>query len=346
MTEKAELGFDVERLAAYLRDALPELQDNLTAMTKIGGGQSNPTYKMRFGDLDVVLRKQPRGDLLPSAHAVDREYRVQKALAATDVPVPKMLHLCEDRTVIGSLFYVMEALDGRVFHDSLIPGVSPKERAAIYDSMNDTLVKLHKVDWRAIGLDGFGKTGHYFERQIRRWTRQWHASKTRDIPEIDRLIAWLPNNRAQDDETTIVHGDYRLGNLMFHPEQPEVIAILDWELSTLGHPLADLAFNGMLWHATPDMYVGIAGHDLPTLGIPSLEDYVGRYCRNAGRNDGIETFHLAFSMFRFAVIFEGIAKRALQGNATAENAEDVGRLSESYAKLAWSLVEKGDELRP
>ncbi len=341
MTDETGPDFDIDRLSAYLLDALPELDGVLADAVKIGGGQSNPTYRMRFGDREVVLRKQPPGELLPSAHAVDREYRVQKALAETEVPVPAMLHLCENREVIGTLFYVMEALDGRVFHDSLVPGVSSEERASIYGSMNDTLAKLHKVDWQAIGLEGFGKPGSYFERQIRRWTRQWESSKTREIPEIDRLIAWLPENSASDDETTIVHGDYRLGNLMFHPGRPEVIAILDWELSTLGHPLADLAFNGMLWHATPDMYVGIAGHDLEALGIPSLEDYVARYCRSVGRQDGIETFHLAFSMFRFAVIFEGIAKRALQGNAAADNAEDVGRLSEAYAKLAWSLVEKG-----
>jgi aminoglycoside phosphotransferase (APT) family kinase protein len=340
VTADKGVDFDLTRLGGYLRAALPELDGDLAEIVKIGGGQSNPTYRLRFGDREVVLRKQPGGELLPSAHAVDREYRVQKALADTDVPVPAMLHLCEDRAVIGTLFYVMEALDGRVFHDSLLPGVAADERAAIYSSMNDTLARLHRVDWRAVGLDGFGKTGGYFERQIRRWTRQWEASKTREIPEIDRLIAWLPDNLASDDETTIVHGDYRLGNLMFHPERPDVIAILDWELSTLGHPLADLAFNGMLWHATPDMYVGIAGHDLAALGIPSLDDYVERYCRTVGRTDGIEVFHLAFSMFRFAVIFEGIAKRALQGNAAADNAEEVGRLSVAYAKLAWSLVEK------
>jgi aminoglycoside phosphotransferase (APT) family kinase protein len=341
VTIEAETDFDLGRLEAYLSGVLSDHSGPLRNVDKIGGGQSNPTYRLTLGDRDVVLRKQPAGELLPSAHAVDREYRVQKALASTDVPVPAMLHLCEDRDVIGTLFYVMEALDGRVFHDSLLPGVEPKERAAIYASMNDVLAKLHMVDWRALGLEGFGKTGSYFERQIRRWTRQWEASKTREIPEIDRLIDWLPAHREADEETTIVHGDYRLGNLMFHPEQPEVIAILDWELSTLGHPLADLAFNGMLWHATPDMYVGIAGNDLEALGIPSLDDYVARYCQKTGRADGITTFHLAFSMFRFAVIFEGIAKRAMLGNATAENAEEVGRLSEAYAKLAWSLVEEG-----
>lgn len=339
MTDDAGADFEIGRLEDYLGKALPELGGRLRSVKKIGGGQSNPTYRLGFEDRDVVLRKQPSGDLLPSAHAVDREYRVQKALASSDVPVPSMLHLCEDRGVIGTLFYVMEALDGRVFHDSLVPGVSPEERAAIYASMNDTLARLHKVDWQAAGLQGFGKPGNYFERQIRRWTRQWETSKTREIPEIDRLIAWLPEHVDPSDETTIVHGDYRLGNLMFHPDRPEVIAILDWELSTLGHPLADLAFNGMLWHASPDMYVGIAGHDLQALGIPDLDDYVSRYCRTVGRANGITAFHLAFSMFRFAVIFEGIAKRAQLGNAASDNAEDVGRLSEAYARLAWSLVE-------
>ncbi len=340
MIDDADIDFDLGRMETYLSEALPELGGGLRDVEKIGGGQSNPTFRLSFGDRDVVLRKQPAGDLLPSAHAVDREYRVQKALASTDVPVPAMLHLCEDRAVIGTLFYVMEALEGRVFHDSLLPGMPSEERATIYASMNDTLARLHKVDWQAVGLEGFGKPGNYFERQIARWTRQWEASKTKDIPAIDRLIAWLPEHLDRSDETTIVHGDYRLGNLMFHPDKPEVIAILDWELSTLGHPLADLAFNGMLWHATPDMYVGIAGHDLEALGIPSLDDYVSRYCRTAGRSDGIGVFHLAFSMFRFAVIFEGIAKRAELGNASAGNAEEIGRLSEAYANLAWSLVEQ------
>ncbi|MEM7043004.1 MAG: phosphotransferase family protein [Pseudomonadota bacterium] len=341
MTVEAGVDVDARRLQDYLGEVLPELKGGLRKIIKIGGGQSNPTYRLSYGDRDVVLRKQPPGDLLPSAHAVDREYHVQRALAGTDVPVPAMLHLCEDREVIGTLFYVMEALDGRVFHDSLLPGLSAEERSHIYVAMNDALAKLHLVDWKAAGLEGFGRPGGYFERQIARWSRQWESSKTRDIPDIERLIAWLPDHIEGGDETTIVHGDYRLGNLMFHQERPEVIAILDWELSTLGHPLADLAFNGMLWHATPDMYVGIAGHDLATLGIPSLESYVQRYCRTVGRSDCITIFHLAFSMFRFAVIFEGIAKRALQGNAASDDAEDVGRLSEAYARLAWSLVEKG-----
>jgi len=344
LSEQSGSDIDLGRLEAYFQGAVPRLHGDIRGISRIGGGQSNPTFRLTIGDRDVVLRKQPAGELLPSAHAVDREYRVQQALAGTDVPVPAMLHLCEDRAVIGTLFYVMEALEGRVFHDCLLPDASADERSRIYASMNDTLAKLHKVDWRAARLEGFGKPGNYFERQIRRWTRQWESSKTRDIPEIDRLIDWLPEHVDGSEETTIVHGDYRLGNLMFHAEKPEVIAILDWELSTLGHPLADLAFNSMLWHATPEMYVGIAGHDLRALGIPRLKAYVQRYCRTTGRADGIETFHLAFSMFRFAVIFEGIASRSRQGNAAGDNAEDVGRLSEAYAKLAWSLVEK-DEIQ-
>ncbi len=210
----------------------------------------------------MILRKQPAGELLPSAHAVDREFRVQSALAATDVPVPRMLHLCEDRAVIGTLFYLMEALDGRVVHDSAIPNATPAERAAMYDAMNDVLARLHKVDWRAVGLEGFGKPGNYFARQIARWTRAWHASKTREIPELDRLAEWLPAHVPPgDDETAIVHGDFRLGNLMFHPREPRVIALLDWELSTLGHPLADLAYNCLLWHSSRAMYYGIEDVD-------------------------------------------------------------------------------------
>jgi aminoglycoside phosphotransferase (APT) family kinase protein len=335
---RADLDFDPARLEPYLKAQLPELSGPMTA-ERIGGGQSNPTYWLRFGERAAVLRKQPAGELLPSAHAVDREHRVMAALAATAVPVPKMLHFCGDRSVIGTLFYVMEALDGRVIHDSSIPGVSPAGRAAMYDSMNDVLARLHQVDWQAVGLEGFGRPGNYFARQISRWTRQWHASKTREIPEIDQLIAWLPANLpAGDDETTIVHGDFRLGNLMFHPREPRVIAILDWELSTLGHPLADLAHNCLLWHATRAMYYGVEDLDQAALGIPAEADYVRRYCARTGRQDGITAFHLAFAMFRFAVIFEGIAQRARIGTAAAADAEKVGRLSVDYAERAYALI--------
>ena len=331
--------FDPARLQGYLKARLPGLEGAMS-VEAIGGGQSNPTFFLRFRSGDVVLRKQPSGELLPSAHAVDREYRVQKALGASGVPVPRMLHSCEDRAVIGTLFYVMEALDGRVTQNSAIPDVSPDERAAMYDSMNDVLARLHRVDWRSVGLEGFGRPGSYFERQINRWTRQWQASKTREIPEIERLIAWLPANLpAGDDETTIVHGDFRVGNLMFHPEEPRVIALLDWELSTLGHPLADLAFNCVLYHSTQEAYGGVLGLDLDALGIPGEDAYVRRYCERTGREDGITAFHLAFAMFRFAVIFEGIAKRARIGTAASADAERVGRLSGFFARRACELID-------
>jgi aminoglycoside phosphotransferase (APT) family kinase protein len=329
--------FEPNRLEGYLKARLPGLEGPMTVL-RIGGGQSNPTYRLKFPSRDVILRKQPSGELLPSAHAVDREFRVQRALAATDVPVPRMLHLCEDRAVIGTLFYVMAALDGRVVHDSAIPGATPAERAAMYDAMNDVLARLHQVDWRAVGLESFGKPGNYFARQIARWTRAWHASKTREIPELDRLAAWLPEHVPAGDETAIVHGDFRLGNLMFHPSEPKVIALLDWELSTLGHPLADLAFNCLLWHSSRAMYYGIEDVDHAALGIPSQDAYVARYCERTGRSEGISPFHLAFACFRFAVIFEGIARRAQIGTAAGADAEQVGRLSVDYARRGWALV--------
>jgi aminoglycoside phosphotransferase (APT) family kinase protein len=332
------LDFDPDRLEPYLKARLPDLRGPMSVQ-RIGGGQSNPTYRLKFGSRDVILRKQPSGELLPSAHAVDREFRVQQALGRTDVPVPRMLHLCEDRAIIGTLFYVMEALDGRVIHDSSIPGAAPDERAALYDAMNDVLARLHRVDWRAVGLEGFGKPGNYFARQVARWTRAWHASKTREIPQLDRLVEWLPAHVPADDETTIVHGDFRLGNLMFHRSEPRVIALLDWELSTLGHPLADLAFNCLLWYSTPAMYYGIEGLDHAKLGIPSQDDYVARYCERTGRAAGITNFHLAFACFRFAVIFEGIAKRAEIGTAAGADAAQVGRLSVDYARRGWALAQ-------
>ena len=332
------LDFDPERLADYLRARLPELRGAMTVLP-ITGGQSNPTCRLRFPGRDLILRKQPAGELLPSAHAVDREFRVQSALAGSGVPVPRMEHFCDDRQVIGTLFYVMEALDGRVVNDPALPGFDPAERAAVYDSMNDVLARLHLVDWQAIGLEGFGRPGSYFARQINRWTRQWYASKTREIPEIERLIAWLPEHLPPGDETTIVHGDYRLGNLMLHPTEPRVIALLDWELSTLGHPLADLAYNCVLYHAASEEYGGVLGLDLEALGVPSQQDYVARYCARTGRPDGITPFHLAFSMFRFAVIFEGIAARARAGIAASADAEEVGKLSIVYARRACALID-------
>jgi aminoglycoside phosphotransferase (APT) family kinase protein len=334
----AGLDFDPDRLAGYLKARLPGLGGAM-AVLPIAGGQSNPTFRLRFAGRDLILRKQPAGELLPSAHAVDREFRIQQALAGSGVPVPRMEHLCDDRAVIGTLFYVMEALDGRVLRDPALPGLEPFERAAIYDSMNEVLARLHMLDWQALGLEGFGRPGNYFARQINRWTRQWYASKTREIPEIERLIAWLPEHVPAGDETRIVHGDYRLGNLMLHSQEPRVIALLDWELSTLGHPLADLAYNCVPYHSAAEDYGGVLGLDLEALGVPSEQAYVARYCARTGRADSITPFHLAFAMFRFAVIFEGIAARARAGIAAAANAEEVGKLSIVYAKRACALIE-------
>jgi aminoglycoside phosphotransferase (APT) family kinase protein len=336
MTEirPAALPFDSARLRNYLRDRLPASAGDMH-LEAIGGGQSNPTYFVSFdAGGRYVLRKQPPGKLLPSAHAVDREYRVMTALYETEVPVPRTLLFCDDRGIVGTPFYVMERLEGRIFHDSAIPGVGREERAALWDAMNQTLVRLHQVDWQAIGLADYGKPGNYFTRQVGRWTRQYQTSKTREIPDIERLGAWLADNIPPGDDTTIAHGDYRLGNLMFHPTEPRVIAVLDWELSTLGHPLADLGYNCMIWNLQPDQYGGILGLDHRALGIPSQEEYAQTYCQRAGRSDRMLPFHVAFSLFRFAVILEGVAARAAQGNAAAANAEAVGALSADLAAQA------------
>jgi len=341
MTEipPAALPFDSTRLRNYLHDHLPVAAGGMH-LEAIGGGQSNPTYFVTFdGGGRYVLRKQPPGELLPSAHAVDREYRVMTALYGTEVPVPRTLLFCDDRGIVGTPFYVMERLDGRIFHNSEIPKVGREERAALYDAMNQTLVRLHQVDWRAVGLADYGKPGNYFARQVARWTRQYQTSKTRDIPDIERLAAWLPDNIPPGDDTTIAHGDYRLGNIMFHPTEPRVIAVLDWELSTLGHPLADLGYNGMIWNLQPHQYGGIMGLDHQALGIPTQEDYAQAYCRRAGRSDRLLPFHVAFSLFRFAVILEGIAVRAAQGNAAAANAGEVGALSTELAAQAVKVAE-------
>jgi aminoglycoside phosphotransferase (APT) family kinase protein len=309
------------------------------ALERIGGGQSNPTFFVDYGNRRLVLRKQPAGEILPSAHAVDREYRVMKALGSTDVPVPPALLFCAEREVVGTPFYVMERVEGRVFHDSALPGVMPNDRRAMYLSMAETLARLHKVDWAKAGLSDYGRHSDYFARQISRFTKQWTLSRTREIPEIDTLVAWLPAHIESDDETTISHGDFRLGNLMFHPGEPRVVAVLDWELSTLGHPLADVAWSCLAWHTPPECYGGILGLELGALGIPTQAEYLERYYAMTGRDDGLKPFHLVFALFRFAVILEGIAARAKAGNAAAENAAEVGDLSLAFARRAVELIE-------
>jgi len=330
-------GFDVAALDAHLKREIAGL-DGTPRLAAIAGGQSNPTFFVDYDDRALVLRKQPAGELLPSAHAVDREYRIMSALAGTGVPVPPTLLYCADRTVIGTPFYVMEKVEGRVFHDCTLPGVEPQERRAMYGAMARTLAAFHNVDVAAVGLADFGKPGNYFARQIGRWTRQWELSKTRADANIDHLVAWLPAHIPADDTTSLVHGDYRIGNLMFHPTRPEVVAVLDWELSTLGHPLADLAHCAMAWVSKPDEYGGIAGLDLDALGIPDRAAFVAEYSAVARHGQPLTDFHMAFALFRWAVIFEGIAARAKAGNANSANAADTGRLAAAFAARAAALA--------
>jgi aminoglycoside phosphotransferase (APT) family kinase protein len=333
------MDFEPERLEDFLKGAIGGLQGKMQ-LERIGGGQSNPTYFVSFDTRAMVLRKQPVASLLPSAHAVDREYRVMRALAATDVPVPTTLLFHAERDIVGTPFYMMDRLQGRVFPQYALPGMQAPERHAIYLAMADTMARLHKVDWASIGLGDYGRQGSYFTRQIARWTRQWQMSKTAENADMERLVDWLQKNIPDEAETTISHGDFRLGNLMFHPTEPRVVGVLDWELSTLGHPLADLAFNCIAYHTLPAEYGGIRGLDLEALGIPPEAEYLQHYYRQSGRSDGVTPFHMAFALFRLAVIFEGIAARALNGNAVAENAAEVGQLSRVFAARAAEVLEE------
>jgi len=333
----ADIEFAPERLDSHLRRALPELEGPMR-LARIGGGQSNPTFFVDFDNRALVLRKQPPGALLPSAHAVDREYRVLRALAGSAVPVPRTVLYCDDRAVIGTPFYVMDKLEGRVLSNYALPGIAPAERRAYYFAMAETLARLHAVDWAAAGLADYGRPGNFFQRQIARWTRQWEASRTRDDAHIDRLIEWLPANIPPDDQTTIAHGDFRFGNLMFHPTEPRVIAVLDWELSTLGHPLADVAYNCMAWHTGADEFEGMRGIDLAAEGIPTQAEYVAHYRRAGGCAEPMTNFHMAFSLFRFAVILEGIAARAKSGSAAAQDAQQVGAQAAGFARRAAALI--------
>jgi aminoglycoside phosphotransferase (APT) family kinase protein len=312
-------------------------------LVKFSGGQSNPTYRLTAASGTYVLRRQPPGRLLQSAHAVDREYRVMQALAGTAVPVPRVYNLCEDRDVIGSMFYVMAFVGGRIFWRAALPELdSPGQRAAVYDEMNRVLAALHSVDPAEVGLEDYGKPGNYFARQLTRWTGQYRASELRNIPAMEELIAWLQRNQPPDDgRVALVHGDYRLDNLVFHPSEPRIMAVLDWELSTLGHPFADLAYQCMQLRmpaeqaATP----GLAGLDRASLGIPSEAEYVARYCQRTGI-DGIDnwTFCLAFSFFRLAAILQGVAKRAVDGNASNTRADELGRWVEPLARMALEVI--------
>jgi len=331
--------FSTARLEAYLRDHVEGFSGSLE-VEQFKGGQSNPTYRLSAGGKKYVLRRKPPGQLLPSAHAVDREYKVITALAKADVPVPRTYCLCTDEDVVGTWFYVMECVEGRIFWESQLPGLAPAERGAIYDAMNDVIARIHTADYVAIGLGDFGKPGNYFERQIARWSKQYKASETETIEAMDNLITWLPAHIPPGDDVSVVHGDYRLDNMIFHPTEPRVLAVLDWELSTLGNPLGDFSYHLMPWRLAPDVFRGFAGVDLAGLGIPSEQEYVAAYCRRTGR-DGIPNldFYMAYNMFRLAGIAQGIMGRVRDGTAASKHAIETGKLARPIAEAGWAQVE-------
>lgn len=335
-------ALDLDKLAQFMAKHVEGFSGALAA-EQFTGGQSNPTLLLRAGGVPYVLRRKPLGKLLPSAHAVDREYRIITALRDSAVPVPRTYCLCQDDEVIGSAFYIMEYVEGRVLWDPALPGMTAEDRGAIYREMNRVIAAIHTVDYKAAGLEDYGKPGGYFQRQIARWTKQYRASETERIEAMDRLIQWLPENIPPGDEASIVHGDYRLDNLIFHPTEPRVLAVLDWELSTLGHPLADFAYHVMAWRLRPDEFRGLLGHDLAALGIPSEELYVREYCRRTGRaaiDRDQWDFYLAYNMFRLAAILQGIMGRAVDGTAASESAIDAGKRARPTAEAAWRQVEQ------
>jgi aminoglycoside phosphotransferase (APT) family kinase protein len=337
--------FDEARLEHYLREHMPNFRGPLVVRQFVGG-QSNPTFLLETSDARFVMRKKPPGTLLPSAHQVEREYRIIKALAATDVPVPRVHLLCEDVGVIGTAFFVMDFVEGRIMRDPMMPDSSPHERAACYDSMNDVLARLHKVDFRAVGLGDFGRPQAYVARQLARWSKQYEASKIDEIPEMDRLIDWLNRHIPATDETTIAHGDYRMENLIFHPTDPRVVAVLDWELSTLGHPLSDLAWASRPYHCPPgiDGVLSFHGIDLQALGIPGEHEFLAAYCRRVGRASVPDlTFFVAFSFFRGAAIAQGIAMRAKLGNASGPDAALRGAKARQTAELGWAVAQRASK---
>ena len=342
-TTEDAVDFDPARLDAHLRARIPGLAGPMR-LARIAGGQSNPTFFVTTDTHRLVLRKQPPGTLLPSAHAVDREYRILSGLRGSAVPVPDALLFCDDRGVVGTPFYVMARVEGRVFHDGALPGCTPAERRAIYRAMAESLAALHAVEPAARGLGDYGRSQGFYARQVRRWSEPWRSARTREDPAVERLIAWLPGHIPEDDRAGIVHGDYRIGNLMVAPDTPDVVAVLDWELSTLGPPLVDLAHSCIAWHSAPDQYGGLLGLDLPALGIPSQAEYEADYHaalerRGCAAGPRLSRFHMAFALFRWSMIFEGIAARAKAGNAAATDASTVGTLAASFAARAARLID-------
>ncbi|MDZ4399690.1 phosphotransferase [Hydrogenophaga sp.] len=340
--------FDEVALANWLQSRLPGFEGPLT-VEMFKGGQSNPTYKLITPQRAYVMRAKPGpvAKLLPSAHAIEREFRVMSALHGTGVPVAQMHVLCEDESVIGRAFYIMECVNGRVLWDQSLPGMTNDQRGAIYNEMNRVIAALHTVKPLTIGLDGYGKPGNYFERQIGRWSKQYVASITQPIPEMDQLMAWLPNNipaMARDESMlSVVHGDFRLDNMMFHSAEPRVLAVLDWELSTLGHPLADFSYHCMSWHIPPGLFRGIGGLDVKALGIPTEDEYIALYCERTGIAQPAQlkadwNFYLAYNMFRLAAILQGIAKRVEAGTASSDQAVKSAAGARPMAEMAWRFA--------
>ena len=331
---------DVEKLSDYLTQQLDEFT-GIKKSKKFNTGQSNPTYLLETAEKKYVLRKKPPGELLPSAHAVDREYRIIKALQETKVPVPRTVFLCNDESVIGTIFYVMEFVDGRIFWDPTLPEIDENKRMKVYEETVRIMAELHKIDVEKAGLLDFGKPGNYFERQVGRWIKQYRAAETESYPEVETLIAWLEKTMPDDDGLiSIVHGDYRLYNMIFDHEEESMLALLDWELSTIGHPYADLAYQCMNWYI-PQIGItpGLAGINLEKLGIPSEDDYVSNYCSKMGINSIPNwSFYLAFGFFRLAGIAQGVYKRSIQGNASADNAKELGAAVPILGKIALSIV--------
>ncbi len=333
-------ALDETALARWMVDNVERFRGPLT-VEKFAGGQSNPTYKLTTPDRVYVLRRKPDGQLLKGAHDVEREAKALRALGQVDFPVPRVHALCTDEAVIGAWFYVMDMVEGRIFWDATLPEVSREDRPAYYDAMNATIARLHEIDYETIGLGDFGRPGNYFARQIGRWTRQYldDTMAGRD-PHMDRLVEWLPANIPPGNETAIVHGDFRIDNLIFHPSKPQVMAVLDWELSTLGHPLADFAYHAMAYHIPPHIVAGLAGANLAALNIPSEESYIARYCRNAGRASIPDYgFYLAFNLFRLSAIFHGIKGRVIRGTASSNEAADRARAFPELARIGWAQAE-------
>jgi len=335
-----KLDFDHNSLNDYLKNAIGS-NIQIKEIKQFKGGQSNPTYFIETNEHDYVVRRKPPGKLLPSAHAVDREYKVITALNKTDVPVPKTFSYCEDDNIIGTPFFLMEHVKGNIFWELLLPEYKPEERRKIYLSMNETIAKLHSVDFKAIGLEDYGKYENYMARQIHRWSKQYKDSETQHIPEIENLIDWLPKNIPEDEETSIVHGDFRLDNMVFDENSLEVKAILDWELSTLGSPIADFTYHMMAWRLPVGAKgLGILGANLNELNIPSEEEYAELYYKKTGRSK-IENwdFFMAYNIFRLAGIAQGIAGRVRDGTAASSQAKNYGDFVPILGKLGWEIVE-------